>query len=118
MAVKQRVVVAAAVYFRLFLPTVEWTFNGSEVLSPSARFYLVWRSTAGTLVDELSAGRFATQLERKALREQARRDAIAGSSKFGEKFVGLRVVILGAPRRSFLAGFDGRAADIEWETIT
>jgi hypothetical protein len=114
-AVKQRVVSAVALYFRLFLPTVEWTFNDSDVSSRSERFYLVWRSAAGTLVDELKAGPVGTQLERKALCEEARREATAGRSKFGQEFLGLRVVILGAPRWSFLAGVDGREVAIEWE---
>lgn len=41
MAVQQRAVTAAAVYFRLFMPTSDWAFDGSGMRGPSATFDLI-----------------------------------------------------------------------------
>lgn len=114
MAVQQRVVTAAAVYFRLFMPAVGWTFDGSELRGPSARFDLVWRSADGMFVDEVKSGRVATRRDLAAVREQAGRETQAGAAAFGERFLGVRVVSLGAPRTSFFADRDGRCTPLAW----
>lgn len=114
LAVRQRALTAAAVYFRLFVPPREWAFEGAELRGPSARFDLVWRSAAGVIVDELKTGRSATRSEITAVREQAARELRAGAAVFGEDFLGVRVVSLGAPRTSFFTGSDGRTTPVEW----
>jgi len=114
MAVQQRVVTAAAVYFRLFMPTVEWTLEGAELRGPSARFDLVWRSAGGVIVDEIKSGRSATRRELSAVREQAARETHAGTAVFGPRFLGVRVVCLGAPRTSFFSDRDGQCTPLVW----
>lgn len=114
LAVRQRVLTSAAVYFRLFVPPAEWAFDGAELRGPSARFDLVWRSAGGVIVDELKTGRSATRSEIAAVREQAARELRSGAAVFGKDFLGVRVVSLGAPRTSFFTGLDGRTTPVEW----
>jgi hypothetical protein len=114
LAVRQRALTAAAVYFRLFVPDRHWVFEGAELRGPNARFDLVWRSAGGVIVDELKTGRSATRGEIAAVREQAARELRAGAGMFGEDFLGVRVVSLGAPRTSFFTGLDGRTSPVEW----
>lgn len=114
MAVRQRIVTAAAIYFRLFAPDGRWVLSGAELRGPGARFDLVWRSTVGVVVDELKSGRAATRRELAALQDQSAREIRAGTDLFGEEFLGVRVVILGAPRDSYLASPDGRVAPLVW----
>ena len=114
LAVRQRALTAAAVYFRLFVPDSDWVFEGAELRGPSARFDLVWRSAAGVIVDELKTGRSATRSEVAAVREQAARELRAGAAVFGKDFLGVRVVSLGAPGTSFFASLDGRTTPVEW----
>ena len=113
-AVRQRIVTSAALYFRLFIPPAGWVFDGAELRGPSARFDLVWRSAGGVIVDELKSGRSATRREIAALREQAARETRAGAAVFGPDFLGVRVVSLGAPHTSFFTDRDGRCAPLEW----
>lgn len=115
-AVRQRTTTSAALYFRLFVPGDEWTFEGAELRGLSARFDLVWRSPAGVVVDELKSGRGATRRALAELREQTARETRAGASMFGEQFLGVRAVILGAPRTSFFADRDGGCATLEWRS--
>ena len=114
LAVRQRVLTSAAVYFRLFAPPAEWVFEGSELRGPRAQFDLVWRSAEGVIVDELKTGRSATRREIAAVREQAARETLAGSMVFGEAFLGVRLVSLGAPRTSFFTHRDGRCVPLTW----
>ena len=116
MAVCQRVLTSAALYFRLFMPTAEWAFHGAELRGLSARFDLVWRSADGVIVDELKTGRVATRRDVAALRAQVAREILAGAAVFGEDFLGVRVVSLGAPRTSFFADRDGQSSPLEWRS--
>jgi len=116
LAVRQRVLTSAAVYFRLFMPTGEWAFEGAELRGPSARFDLVWRSADGVIVDELKTGRAATRRDIAAMREQVARESLAGAAVFGEDFLGVRVVSLGAPRTSFFADRAGQSSPLEWRS--
>jgi len=116
MAVRQRILTSAALYFRLFMPPAEWVFEGAELRASRARFDLVWRSPAGVIVDELKTGRSATRREIAAVREQAARETAAGTMVFGEQFLGVRVVSLGAPRTSFFCDRDGRSTLLDWSS--
>lgn len=114
LAVRQRALTGAAIYFRLFVPDREWAFEGAEVPGPNARFDFVWRSADGVIIDELKTGRVATRREIAAVHEQAAREMHAGAAVFGEDFLGVRVLSLGAPRTSFFTGRDGGTAPVEW----
>ena len=114
LAVRQRALTGAAIYFRLFVPDREWAFEGAEVPGPNARFDFVWRSADGVIVDELKTGRVATRREIKAVHEQSAREMHAGSAVFGDAFLGVRVLSLAAPRTSFFTGRDGRATPVQW----
>lgn len=75
---------------------------------------VVWRSAEGVIVDELKTGRSATRREIAAVREQAARETRAGAMVFGDAFLGVRLVSLGAPRTSFFTDRDGRCAPLIW----
>jgi len=96
---------AAGVYVRYFLPPVSWTLVGSEVEIDDGRLDLVWATEGAVLYDELklTAGHGLPTGEGPT-RRQAARYSVHGSATYGERFAGVRLVLLGAPRHSQLIG--------------
>jgi hypothetical protein len=97
----------AAVYVRFFLPPPGWTLTAVEAqLADDGRVDLVWVSSEGTVVfDELKlAGTSGRSGGDGPDRRQAARYSAYGSRIHGERFGGVRLVMLGAPRHSMLVG--------------
>ena len=93
-----------AVYLRRFAPPFGWSLLGSEIdLGSAGRADLGWISPDDRiLLDELKfAGGIHVPVGDGPTRQQARRYAVAAVGRWGERFIGVRVVLLGAPRRSF-----------------
>jgi hypothetical protein len=113
-AATQQLLTTSSLYFRLFVPTSQWTLLGAEVRAKSTRFDLVWTSETdkAVLVDEIKTGRAATSRDRAAVEEQLARQLAAGGDAYGDSFLGVRVLWLAAPRASFLARPSGQRIDV------
>ena len=97
---------AAAVYQRYFLPPADWTLIGVEVAIDGGRLDLAWELPGSTVVfDEvkLAFGRSRAGGNGPTDR-QVRRYLAHGDATFGERFGGVRLLRLGAPRTSMLVG--------------
>lgn len=94
---------AASMYFRLFAPPEGWEFLGSEVRANGCCFDLVWRNrfAKSVIADELKTGKAADLIEGARLDDQVSRELAGGCALYGKSFVGVRVLILAAPKRSF-----------------
>lgn len=94
---------AASVYLHRFMPQ-GWELVGHEVALDGAVADLVWRSAGAVLVDEVKTGE--ANLDQPKVADQVRRLAGGGAAMWGERFVGVRLVPLGAPRRSTVVTLD------------
>lgn len=97
---------AAAVYHRYFLPPPEWTLTGCEVDIEGGRIDLVWELEGSTVIfDELKLA-FGRSRPRGVgpTDRQVRRYLAYGHATYGERFGGVRLLLLGAPRHSRLVG--------------
>jgi len=101
-AAKQALLTTAAVYFRWFTPPDEWEFLGTEVKAGGCRFDLVWQTAGQVVVDEIKSGAMAVP-GRGGFEPQVARLIKGGATKYGDAFVGVRVIILAAPALSYLA---------------
>jgi hypothetical protein len=111
----QRLATATASYFRLFALDETWAYLGSEIAAEECRFDFVFESGDGSIVaDELKSGRAADRGARRLFDEQVARQLEAGTATWGDRFRGVRVLILAAPRASFLAQPDGKREPLEW----
>ena len=101
-----------SMYFRLFVPPQGWSLVGSEVAAAGCRFDLVWRSRFDQtcFADELKTGKAADFIGGRQLEQQLARQLRGGHHQYGEAFTGVRVLILAAPRRSFVAATNGHRA--------
>lgn len=108
-AVYQQLVTAAAVYYRLFGLPPSWSLTSLErpLTADTGRVDLVWSSPEGVLIDEIKSGFVSSRETRHELDEQVARYHRAGGVEFGDRFIGVRAIILTAPRRSFLEPRDG-----------
>lgn len=104
-AARQWLCSVVSLYFRLFVPLEGWNLVGSEVLAPGCRFDLVWRSRfqGSVIADELKSGKAPDFIGGSRLEEQLARQLRGGSEQYGEHFTGVRVLVLAAPARSFVA---------------
>jgi len=111
----QRLATCTASYFRLFALDETWTYIGAEIAAGRCRFDFLFEHEDGqVLADELKAGRVADRGGRRLFDEQVARQLKAGAAKWGERFLGVRVLLLAAPRASFLARPDGERQPLEW----
>jgi hypothetical protein len=96
----------AAVYLRYFIPPASWRFLGAELeLGPGARADGAWESAEGVLVDEVKlAATLARPGGEGPARRQAARYSALAAARWGDRFVGARLVFLGGPRYSLLVG--------------
>jgi hypothetical protein len=107
-AAKARMLSTAAIYFRFLVPDLGWRLEGTEVDVPGGRLDLLFRRPDGALLaDELKTGALALPLERLEAEEQVARQLTGGLERFGTSLTGVRLVVLGAPRRSYLLSSDG-----------
>lgn len=114
----QRLATATASYFRLFALEPSWRYVGSEIKVARCRYDFVFKHEDGRVIaDELKAGRVADRAEAKLADAQIARQLLAGMAKWGEAFLGVRALFLGAPRASFLARPDGERESLKWEGI-
>lgn len=114
---RQRVAGLAAVYYRLFLPPVEWTLLGAEMALGDGRVDLAWQlPDQRVLVDELKAIGYGDRLLTSDTRAQVTRYLEAGTERWGEGFSGVRLIALAAPYHSiFLPNVRERADLAETE---
>lgn len=97
---------AAATYYRYFMPPATWLLAGVEVEIEAGRIDLAWQSPDGVVVfDELklASGRGRARGAGPTDR-QTRRYLAHGDASLGDRFGGVRLVLLGAPRHSMLVG--------------
>lgn len=103
-----RLVIAtsAAVYVRCFLPPAPWSLSGAEVEIEGGRIDLVWTAPDTSVVyDELKlAGALGRPTGQGPTSRQTARYSAHGLATHGERFAGVRLVLLGAPRHSMLIG--------------
>src|SRR5262249_41108778 len=113
-AARQWLMSTASLYLRLFALPSDWDLLGAEVRGPSCVFDLVWRnaSTGRVLADELKTGKAADLVGGEQLHAQLDRQRQDGATLFGERFDGIRLLILAAPRRSFFVAPDGARSSL------
>ncbi len=115
-AAKQTLATTLAIYFRYFAYPTSWRLVGCELPAGRCRFDLVFERPDGKLVaDELKTGRVEHAAARDALEAQLRRELTGGQQRWGDRFAGVRVILLGAPRRSFFAHCDGPREALPWQ---
>lgn len=111
----QRLASGTASYFRFFVLDETWVYLGSEIAAKGCRFDFVFERSDGMIIaDELKTGRAADRASRRLFDEQIARQVAAGVAKWGERFSGVRVLFLAAPRASFVAHPSGESEPLEW----
>lgn len=105
-AARLSVASAAAVYAGYFLPPAGWHLIGSEIEIPGGRLDLGWRSEDDLIIyDEIKLA--ASQGSKRGdgpTSRQVARYAAYGVAEHGAQFAGVRLILLGTPRRSMLVG--------------
>lgn len=109
LAARQRLIAATAIYWRFFLPPLaSWTLIDYAVRLPDCDLDLVFRHQGGAVrSDELKTGGAPSLAEREVLEERLELQLAGCREKYGTKFEGVRVLFLGAPRRSFFQPVTG-----------
>lgn len=99
---------AAAVYVERFLPPASWRSLGTELeLGEGRRGDLGW-ARGWVLIDELkSADAVTAPRGNGPTLRQVVDYARLGRQRYGERFIGVRLIFLGAPNRSRLVTPDG-----------
>ena len=88
-------------YFAHLLPPPGWEFTGSELPLPPGRIDLYWTAPDGrVLLDEVKTGMFGADLEATAA--QCHRYLHDATAQFGEALIGIRVLSIRDPPRSWL----------------
>lgn len=109
LAGRQRLIASTAIYWRRFLPDrMAWRFVDFEVPVTGSSLDLVFQNPAGEVrSDELKTGGTPALSETKGLDKQLECQLAGGARKYRRRYLGARVVFLGAPHRSFFATCDG-----------
>lgn len=94
---------AASVYLHRFMPR-GWELLGHEVVLEEAVADLVWCTPDAVVIDEVKTGE--ANLDQPKVADQARRLAAGGRARWGDRFVGVRLLPLGAPRRASVVTLD------------
>jgi hypothetical protein len=118
-SIKQPLETAIACYFARFAPCELWDFAGASVRLGSCEFDLLWRASRNgrLLADELKTGLFGLTFVHRKLDRQVERQLQAGTTTCGDRFAGVRAIVLGEPWRSFLARPDGSRQPLQWEVV-
>ncbi len=99
-AIRQKVGSAVSRYDQRFA-RVGWQFAGSEVFAGDVAFDLLWISPAGQLeADELKTGLNAER-HISTVSAQCQSQVAEGNQIYGERFSGVRLVLLAAAREIF-----------------
>lgn len=103
LAAKQRLLTRACVYMSSLAPDPDrWALSELQPLLEGRRGDLLFADVRGRLLlDELKSGACIGLAEARA-EDQARELLAAGLQAHGDGFVGVRVVFLTAPRRSYV----------------
>ena len=101
----------ASLYLRCLVPGAEWTFLGAEHATGGGPVDLAWEHPyLGVVYDELkTTGHGGVTDPGDAYVAQAARYAAAGSERHGDRFLGVRLIVLGGLRASRLVLGDGTA---------
>lgn len=104
----------ASLYLRCLVPGTGWAFLGAEVATAGGPVDLAWEHPAlGVLYDELkTTGHGGVTDPGPAYVAQAARYAAAGTERHGDRFLGVRLVVLGGLRASRLVTGDGTAVPL------
>lgn len=103
---KARATTLAARYFRRF-GRPGWTFIGSEIVVGDVALDLLWEKQGAFEADEIKSGFEAGDVMDEESRTQAQEQAVAGRTKFGSPFLGVRLVLLTSPASSSFVSPDG-----------
>ena len=104
LAARQRATAAVSLYFHLFVPGPQWEFMGAEIPVPGADLDLGFSERGGRIrADELKTGVAAADGQDPGLDRQLARALAGGLVRFGDRFQGIRVLLLAAPTQSFMA---------------
>jgi hypothetical protein len=108
------VAAGAAIYLERFLLPDDWAFDGAEIdLAPGVRADVVWSGPTGVVIDELKTadGRVAGRVS-AARDDQVMRLLEAGTSAYGDRLLGVRLIFLGAAGHSLLHRVGGPAVPL------
>jgi len=103
---------AAAVYLRRFRLPLPWELMGSELPLEDKRVDLVFHSGSSQqiLIDEL---KFGLGTSRAAADHQAQEYVRVGRTRWGDRFLGVRLCLVSAPMRStFYSATDGSTSPL------
>lgn len=106
LAAKQKVVSCATRYFENFAPEPDWVYLGAETPLIGSRMDLLFERPNGRLRgDEIKSGLFASLGDPTPSMEHANRQAREARHLYGQRFSGVRLVILsGTPRATLISG--------------
>lgn len=104
LAKRQQLVTGIAIYFRRLAPNFErWRFiEGQPNVDGSAGDLLFEDDENYVVLDEMKSGLCADSAS-DAIAVQERELLQGGVTRFGDRFVGVRFIFLGAPAQSFLS---------------
>ncbi len=94
-ALRNRVTTLALRYMRIFHPAQPARLLAVELAARNTRFDAVWERKDGVWVDEIKTSGVARL-------SQLRQQVVAGELRWGDRFQGVRVVLLHHPAASFL----------------
>lgn len=109
LASRQRIVTRVRVYLDVLAPDPDrWTLTAFHPVIEGRRGDLLFTDALGyLLLDELKSGASIGLAEERA-QGQAEELLAAGRHAHGDRFLGVRVVFLAAPRRSYILSAAGR----------
>jgi hypothetical protein len=100
---QQYLLSSAALYYRLFAPPLDWSFEGSEVDLAGVVVDHLWAAPGGwRVIDELKTGRRSGPLYPDVARDQLARQLEAGRRCFGRRFRAVRLLVFSEPNRSLV----------------
>ncbi len=95
-------------YFRLLPVERGMRFIGAVVGVPGGCIDLLFEDARGALLgDEVKTGRSFGAHEAHKLDQQVTNTLIGADIRFGDRFTGMRAVVLSRPQKSFLMTLDG-----------
>lgn len=100
---KSRMRVASLVncYLGLYLPPADFEILGHELNVGDGFVDLAWSHTTGVLFDELKTHRELRSMHTADIDEQMHRYRLAGRDRYGDRFLGIRLLALGNSHDSY-----------------
>ena len=113
-SITQRIESYAQIYFAFFGPPPDWHFLGAELSVADGLLDLAWESArAEVLYDEVKSGGYRAPVIEARHREQIERYRRDGVTRFGSRFRGVRLLVLGAPYASRLLRPSGELVPLD-----